>query len=90
MGSTEDFVLIYNKNLPHFYYFLAIGNPRGHENSFLLAFGILWFRWHNYEASRVMRENPTLDPVRDDEKIFNLARKRVIALYQVIINIIII
>ena len=61
----------------------AIGNPRGHENPFLLAFGILWFRWHNYEASRVLRQNPTWDLVEDDEKIFNIARKRVTALYQV-------
>ena len=59
--------------------FSAIGNPRGHENPFLLSFGILWFRWHNLIADRVAADNPSLK----DEQIFNIARKRVIAQYQV-------
>ncbi|KAL4227481.1 hypothetical protein ACF0H5_012925 [Mactra antiquata] len=64
--------------------FHAIGNPRGHENPFLLSFGILWFRWHNNMATRIvneLRDNRTLT----DEQIFNIARKRVIAQYQKIV-----
>jgi hypothetical protein len=57
----------------------AIGNPRGHENPFLLSFGILWFRWHNLIADQIAAENSSLT----DEQIFNIARKRVIAQYQV-------
>ncbi|KAH3843834.1 hypothetical protein DPMN_117365 [Dreissena polymorpha] len=58
--------------------FHAIGNPRGHENPFLLAFGILWHRWHNYQAGQISSRNPNYT----DEQIFEIARKRVIALYQ--------
>lgn len=61
--------------------FHAIGNPRGHENPFLLTFGILWFRWHNLIADQIARENQRLS----DEQIFNLARRRVIAHYQKIV-----
>ncbi|XP_060604820.1 dual oxidase 1-like [Ruditapes philippinarum] len=61
--------------------FHAIGNPRGHENPFLLSFGILWFRWHNLIADQIAAENSSLT----DEQIFNIARKRVIAQYQKIV-----
>ncbi|KAL3865900.1 hypothetical protein ACJMK2_043248 [Sinanodonta woodiana] len=64
--------------------FYRLGNPRGHENPFLLAFGVLWFRWHNYQARRILLQN-NWDPVKDDEKIFNRARAIVIAQYQKIV-----
>lgn len=60
---------------------LELGNPRGNENTFLLTFGVLWFRWHNRLAE-------TLREIHTDwtsEKIFNEARKWVIATQQRII-----
>lgn len=58
--------------------FVELGNPRGNENTFLLSFGILWFRWHNYIATNIRKENPTWN----GEQIFNEARKWVIATQQ--------
>ncbi|XP_017767878.1 PREDICTED: dual oxidase-like [Nicrophorus vespilloides] len=61
--------------------FFKLGNPRGNENTFLLTFGILWFRWHNYLAKSIRglhRDWPS-------EKVFNEARKWVIATQQHII-----
>ena len=29
-----------------------LGNPRGNENPYLLTFGILWFRVHNFRVSK--------------------------------------
>ena len=60
--------------------FSVLGNPRGNENAFLLTFGILWYRYHNYWADTIFREHPEYD----DERIFNEARKMVIAVHQVI------
>ncbi|KAI8507936.1 hypothetical protein Bbelb_141760 [Branchiostoma belcheri] len=40
------------------YRFFKIGNPRGNENPFLLTFGILWFRWHNFLAGQIHRQFP--------------------------------
>ncbi|KAK9695605.1 Ferric reductase like transmembrane component [Popillia japonica] len=61
--------------------FFKLGNPRGNENTFLLTFGILWFRWHNYLAAQIRSEH------RDwsSDKVFNEARKWVIATYQHIV-----
>ncbi|XP_063929411.1 dual oxidase 2-like [Zophobas morio] len=61
--------------------FFKLGNPRGNENSFLLTFGIMWFRWHNYLAKRIRHQNPTWS----SEKVFNEARKWVIATQQKIV-----
>lgn len=62
--------------------FSELGNPRGNENPFLLTFGILWFRWHNYIASYLGNNTSW-----SDEKVFNEARKWVIATYQhIVIN----
>ena len=58
---------------------LGIGNPRGNENPFLLAFGLLFFRYHNYVAAKYSKDYPALN----DEQVFNLARKKVIAVHQV-------
>nr|XP_008200778.1 PREDICTED: dual oxidase 1 [Tribolium castaneum] len=61
--------------------FFKLGNPRGNENSFLLTFGIMWFRWHNYLAKRIR----ILRPEWPSEKVFNEARKWVIATQQKIV-----
>eukprot|EP00058_Branchiostoma_floridae_P020949 XP_002606439.1 hypothetical protein BRAFLDRAFT_67691 [Branchiostoma floridae] len=65
------------------YRFFKIGNPRGNENPFLLTFGILWFRWHNYLADRIHAQFPDWH----DERVFNEARKWVIATHQLLANI---
>lgn len=58
-----------------------LGNPRGNENTFLLAFGILLFRWHNYLADNIRNRGKHLS----DEEVFNEARKWVIATHQHIV-----
>ncbi|PNF15893.1 Dual oxidase 2 [Cryptotermes secundus] len=63
--------------------FFKLGNPRGNENPFLLTFGILWFRWHNHLASYLNNAHPQWN----DEKVYNEARKWVIASQQhIVIN----
>ncbi len=62
--------------------FFKLGNPRGNENPFLLTFGILWFRWHNYWADKIFNETQEHRKEWNDERIFNEARKWVIATYQ--------
>ncbi|XP_033120574.1 dual oxidase 2-like isoform X2 [Anneissia japonica] len=61
--------------------FFKLGNPRGDENPYLLTFGILWYRWHNYWADVIKSRNPDWN----DEQIFNEARKWVIGTYQKIV-----
>lgn len=61
--------------------FLELGNPRGNENPFLLTFGIIWFRWHNYIATHIKNRYPEWS----SDKIFNEARKWVIATQQHIV-----
>ena len=56
-----------------------IGNPRGNENPFLLAFGVMWFRYHNYWARRLEAAHPDWK----DERLFLEARKWTVAIYQV-------
>ena len=56
-----------------------LGNRRGNENPFLLSFGILWFRYHNYWADSLSVQYPDWS----DEKIFNEARKMVVGVHQV-------
>ncbi|XP_012281785.1 dual oxidase 2 isoform X2 [Orussus abietinus] len=62
--------------------YFKLGNPRGNENPFLLTFGIVWFRWHNHLAYRIKRINPNWS----GDKIFNEARKWVIATQQHIVT----
>lgn len=63
--------------------FTELGNPRGNENPFLLTFGILWFRWHNHLARYLNNAHPQWN----DEKVYNEARKWVIASQQhIVIN----
>ncbi|XP_025152426.1 dual oxidase 2 [Harpegnathos saltator] len=61
--------------------YFKLGNPRGNENPFLLTFGIVWFRWHNFLAKHIKRLNPDWS----SEKIYNEARKWVIATQQHIV-----
>lgn len=63
--------------------FFKLGNPRGNENPFLLTFGILWFRWHNHIAHYLHKTYPQWN----GEKVYNEARKWVIASQQhIVIN----
>ncbi|XP_008543644.1 dual oxidase isoform X1 [Microplitis demolitor] len=61
--------------------FFKLGNPRGNENPFLLTFGIIWFRWHNAIAKELKNKNTNWS----GEKIYNEARKWVIASQQKIV-----
>ena len=58
-----------------------LGNPRGNENPFLLTFGILWFRWHNRIAHYLSETHAKWS----SEKVYNEARKWVIASQQHIV-----
>ena len=65
---------------------LAIGNPRGNENAFLLTMGVFWFRVHNWWAYRLQefyRSEGDTERAENDEFIFNRARIFTIATYQV-------
>ncbi|KAG9341887.1 hypothetical protein JZ751_018204, partial [Albula glossodonta] len=57
------------------------GNARGNENVFTVAEGIIWFRYHNYLASKLLEQHP----LWSDEELFQNARKRVIATFQNIV-----
>ena len=57
----------------------AFGAERGNREPFLQALGLLWFRYHNLWAQRLARQHPDWE----DEELFQHARKRVIATYQV-------
>ena len=63
----------------------VLGNPRGNENTFLLTFGILWFRFHNYQADKISAQHAN-DSHYTDERIFNEARKMVIGVHQKIVT----
>uniref|UniRef100_A0A671MYW1 NAD(P)H oxidase (H2O2-forming) n=1 Tax=Sinocyclocheilus anshuiensis TaxID=1608454 RepID=A0A671MYW1_9TELE len=54
------------------------GNARANENIFTVTEGIIWFRYHNYLASKLHKEHPSWS----DEELFQNARKRVIATFQ--------
>jgi dual oxidase len=58
-----------------------LGDPRVNQNPALLAIGILFYRWHNVQATIVQQNHPTWQ----DEDIFQAARRRVIATLQNII-----
>ena len=61
-------------------YVSVLGDPRTNQHPPLLAFGILFHRWHNVVASRVQQENPRMT----DEEVFQRARRIVVATLQVI------
>lgn len=56
-----------------------LGNAWANENMFTAAEGIIWFRYHNYVASKLHEEHPDWS----DEKLFQNARKTVVATFQV-------
>uniref|UniRef100_A0A3Q2Z4W0 Dual oxidase n=1 Tax=Hippocampus comes TaxID=109280 RepID=A0A3Q2Z4W0_HIPCM len=55
-----------------------LGNAWGNENMFTAAEGIIWFRYHNYLASKLREEHPQWS----DEELFQNARKTVVATFQ--------
>ncbi|KAL8197165.1 UNVERIFIED_CONTAM: Dual oxidase 2, partial [Gekko kuhli] len=57
------------------------GSARGNENPFLQAMSIVWFRYHNYRAQELAKDNPSWS----DEDLFQHARKWVVATYQKIV-----
>ncbi|XP_042268972.1 dual oxidase 1 isoform X1 [Thunnus maccoyii] len=61
---------------PHGLY--ELGNAWANENMFTGAEGIIWFRYHNYVASKLHEEHPEWS----DEKLFQNARKTVVATFQ--------
>ncbi|XP_073688046.1 dual oxidase 1 [Garra rufa] len=54
------------------------GNAWANENIFTVTEGIIWFRYHNYLASKLHEEHPSWS----DEELFQNARKRVVATFQ--------
>ncbi|KAI4469864.1 nadph oxidase [Holotrichia oblita] len=58
-----------------------LGDPRTNQNPALLTLSILFFRYHNYVASQVQKENPDWS----DEDIFQKTRRKVVATLQNII-----
>jgi dual oxidase len=61
--------------------FRRYGNPRTHENPFMLTLATIWFRYHNYIADQLHAKNSSMD----DEELFFAAKRRVIAQYQKIV-----
>ncbi|XP_047244662.1 dual oxidase 2 [Girardinichthys multiradiatus] len=55
-----------------------LGNAWANENLFTAAEGIIWFRYHNYIATKLHKEHPEWS----DEKLFQNARKTVVATFQ--------
>lgn len=56
-----------------------LGSAWGNENPFLQAESIAWFRYHNHLATALAQQHPAWS----DEDLFQHARKRVIATFQV-------
>lgn len=80
-------VPLFNNPVPHVMHALSperlflLGDPRTNQNPALLSFGILFFRWHNVVAARVLAAHPDWT----DEEVFQRARRIVIASLQSII-----
>ncbi|XP_028307207.1 dual oxidase 1 [Gouania willdenowi] len=55
-----------------------LGNAWANENVFTAVEGIIWFRYHNYVASKLHREHPAWL----DEELFQHTRKIVVATFQ--------
>jgi len=58
-----------------------LGDPRTNQNPAFLVLGIVFYRWHNFQAKLVREVNPDWS----DEDIFQAARRRVIASLQSIV-----
>lgn len=84
---NHERVPLFNNPAPHILRFQSaermflLGDPRTNQNPGLLAFGILFYRWHNVLAERIQTEHPTWS----DEDIFQRARRLVVASMQSII-----
>ncbi|XP_041652010.1 dual oxidase 1 [Cheilinus undulatus] len=74
MWSTADPTT--GENGPNGLY--ELGNAWANENLFTAAEGIIWFRYHNYVATKLHKEHPKWS----DEKLFQNARKIVVATFQ--------
>lgn len=59
--------------------FPVLGDARSNQNPALLAFSILFFRWHNVIAAQIEDKHPELS----DEEIFQKTRRLVVATLQV-------
>ena len=55
------------------------GDSHVHQNPGLMTIALVWFRYHNYLASQIEKLNPTWS----DEKVFQAARRKLIAVMQV-------
>ncbi|XP_069018991.1 dual oxidase 2 [Embiotoca jacksoni] len=55
-----------------------LGNAWANENIFTASEGIIWFRYHNYIASKLHEEYPEWS----DEKLFQNTRKTIVATFQ--------
>ncbi|XP_061578582.1 dual oxidase 1 [Cololabis saira] len=55
-----------------------LGHAWANENVFTAAEGIVWFRYHNHVASRLQEQHPSWS----DERLFQHARKTVVAAFQ--------
>ncbi len=64
--------------------FFMAGDVRANENVALTSMHTLWVREHNRLAEEIMAADPSLDPVADDEAIFQQARALVVAQIQAI------
>ncbi|XP_059143544.1 dual oxidase 1-like [Physella acuta] len=55
-----------------------LGNGKGHENPFLLALQVIWFRYHNKLAQDLSKKFPELS----DEELFQTTKRKVVAVFQ--------
>ncbi|XP_071953230.1 dual oxidase 2-like [Antedon mediterranea] len=78
MDGIEMSIPTRTKDGHNFASFFKLGNRHGHQNPYLLSFQILWLNWHNHLANTLSRKHPEWK----DEKIYNEARKWVIACLQ--------
>lgn len=62
-------------------YFVA-GDIRANEQSSLTSLHTLFVREHNRICDEIMANNSNLDPLLDDQSIYSMARKQVVALLQ--------
>jgi hypothetical protein len=61
---------------------VTAGDPRTSENMGLLQLQVLFFREHNWQADRLAVAHPDWDAERDDERLYQEARRRTIATWQ--------
>jgi hypothetical protein len=55
------------------FFISVLGDPRVNQNPALLAIGILFYRWHNVQASLVQAIHPTWA----DEDVFQGRKRRI-------------